>query len=1188
MDIDFLMTIIRRLQPILTNTKIILMSATLDVQKFQNFWKIGTRELENEFIYPPIIDLNLKARKYEIIERFLDDIRKIDVSPEIINPREPGISNEMYAFATQLLLLILRSRKGEKHNILIFLPGLHEIERLQEEFYANNNMSKFQQFEPDIHILHSSLSMDEQHRVFLENNNRIKIILATNIAESSITIPNVSYVIDFCLTKHLKHHKGSQMSTYVLAWASKNNCKQRAGRTGRVARGTVFRLVFKDFYYRLREHSIPEIQLAPLESIIAKIKDFNMGAPLEILADSLDPPDESSIVNAILTLKEHGGLLIKNKNASFEYHDGELTYLGEIMASLPCDIRITKLIILGYLFSILDEAIIIAAGLNFKGIFLISLNNRMENYSQKMKWSEGSGSDCLATYNAYLNWYELYRLKYFKSIDREKDWCRANGLDVKILHEMRIWIDEIKKRLHFFKIENLPHPNQPIWPPKEKILIMKIVMAGSFGISNFFMTETQIDTERDAFQMFCDLNPFKTVYCRNMDRTIVGDVYKNQLRETLIEKGVCDENSSVAISFDRSSEKVFLTFEDSGKDLGFESIQVVPEVYKALKLCKMEGKIELCVMTSQETINYAIERGYGVYEYGEFNMNYPVIEHPEHWPYPTRSTLKMRGFITYIEHCNKFYFCPLIGYNTIHSIPDNRYEKALNDIQNCLDTIEMSPLVLTDPKKLIGQLVIYRNIETNENERALITKLTIHEEHIEIHLMDSGVDIQTPIKYVKAIKNPEDAIKLKMYSPRIFECKLKEIEPACMNTYANVWSSEAFEYFHNGVFSKTVEIDIYSIVANIVIVELKTVEGENIIDWNQKLLKEGFAQECEESYASKLNHEKRMRDINTLDKPIDPKVEFAAVIDKHYIKTREIEAPNKKDCNRVINLIGPYSPLEANLRAISVDVTGYVRVDSTSINHILLNDEILSLHDKFYVAADVNLASKNQNVKIRETTSMPKIPGLSVLLALIFSPYAELRRDKDKTRYISIITGLGLDKNFGKPYFQERDAIQCVDFSLQEDDITDINRLRFHLSSLLYRDPFHKNPNLTDGQREQILKNIKETFTTIIKKKRTIRDIQIGKNHFNWKTDQEDAIHHINSIGHGAIWDYISIPPLNEMSHQMKQQLIHHVKNFENPIMKSFVGECKLCGKSMSNANDVKLHMTSKLHLLRKEQLGIK
>lgn len=206
------------------------MSATLDVEKFQNFWKVRSLELDDEFIFPPVIDLEAHGRRYEITYRYLNDIRKLKVTHDIVS-REPGISQQMYSFVVQLIQLILRSRDTSMKNILVFLPGLPEIERLQAEFRENKNLKTLRKFEFDINILHSSLSMEDQKLVFVKSD-KPKIILSTNIAESSITIPNVAYVIDFCLTKFLKQHKGSQMSSFVLGWASKNNCKQRAGRTG--------------------------------------------------------------------------------------------------------------------------------------------------------------------------------------------------------------------------------------------------------------------------------------------------------------------------------------------------------------------------------------------------------------------------------------------------------------------------------------------------------------------------------------------------------------------------------------------------------------------------------------------------------------------------------------------------------------------------------------------------------------------------------------------------------------------------------------------------------------------------------------------------------------------------------------------------------------------------------------------
>lgn len=789
-------------------------------------------------------------------------------------------------------------------------------------------------------------------------------------------------------------------------------------------------------------------------------------------------------------------------------------------------------------------------------------------------------------YNFEFFRFEHHRLKYFKSPEDERAWCREKGLDVKNLNEMRVWISEVQKRLRYFKFENLPFPNQPRWTPKERVLILKIIMAGAFGVSNFFITDTTIDMERDAFQILCDMDIFRTVYFRNMDRSIVGDIYKKQLKDTFVEKGVCDQNSKINIHFDHvGSERVYVTFEDSieKNDSGFGSGQIVPEVYKAVKLSKLQGKVELSVMSAQETINYAVNRGYGECEQSQFQIHYPKIENPEYWPYPTRSTSKMRGFITHVEHCNKFFFCPLIAYNTRDDLPDYRYENVLKNIKSLLKSVTLCPAdQLIEP----GQIVIYKNFEAKDMERAELIRY-VNDQLVEIYIMDRGVNMEVALKYIFTFPKNAETNKLKSYPPRSFECKLKEIEPSCMQTFGNKWSGEAIEYFRDNVLYKDAMIRIFSIINDVVTVDLKTFDGDTSINWNLKLVNGNYAQECEESYGSKVNHEKRRNDLNSLEKPQDPKTEFASVIDKNFIRLHEFEGPEKSKCEKTIKLVGPYSPLETSLRSVSSDITGYVRVDASSINHVLLHDEILSLHSKFYVAADISLSAKNQNVKVRETTVMPNIPGLSVILGLIFSPAAQLRRDKEKTRYVSIITGLGLDKNYQKPYFHERDSLQCIDFNLIEEDISDINRLRFAMSSMLHRDPFHKLPNLNDRQREQLLKNIKEAFLTIINKKHSVRDVQMGVDHFKWNVDQEDAIRLTSRIGSGAIWDYISIPPLNEMPFVMKQSLIKHVQDLESPLMNTYAKECKLCGKPFNNPNDLQLHLISKLHKIRKQQLGI-
>lgn len=443
---------------------------------------------------------------------------------------------------------------------------------------------------------------------------------------------------------------------------------------------------------------------------------------------------------------------------------------------------------------------------------------------------------------------------------------------------MRVWIAEVKKRLRHFKLENLPFPNQPRWSSKERILVLKVVMAGAFGVSNFFVTDAAIDMERNAFQIISDKDIFKTVYFRNMDRTIVGEIYKKQLKDTFIEKGVCDKNSNVNIRFDCvGSERVYVTFEGEPgvNDYGFGSGQVVPEVYRAVKLCKLQGKVELSVMSAQESMSYAINHGYGKCDNSEFQIHYPTIKHPEFWPYPTRSTSKMQGFITHVENCSKFYFCPIVAYNTSNDLTDYRYENVLENIKALMKSATLSP-VNVNQKIQSGQFIIYKT--TNDVQRAEFIRY-LKDNLVEIYLIDRGTNTKAGFEQIYTIKNSKNLNKLKSFPPRIFECKLKGIEPPCRQTFENKWSSDAIKYFTDNVVNKDAIIEIFSIINDVVIVDLKTINGDISIHWNSKLINCNYGQECEESYSSKLNHEKRKYDFMTLNEPQDPEIEFATVID---------------------------------------------------------------------------------------------------------------------------------------------------------------------------------------------------------------------------------------------------------------------------------------------------------------------
>lgn len=171
-------------------------------------------------------------------------------------------------------------------------------------------------------------------------------------------------VIDFCLTRSLVLDSTTNFTTLRLSWASHDNCNQRTGRTGRMMNGTCFRMVTKEFYtYHLQSSSEPEIVNNPLEDIVLKTKILNMGSPESILALAMDKPALRDIEKTIYRLKGMGALL-RTTEKKIDPLDGDITFVGRLMSALPLDVKLSKLIILGFCFNMVEETIVIGMMFN--------------------------------------------------------------------------------------------------------------------------------------------------------------------------------------------------------------------------------------------------------------------------------------------------------------------------------------------------------------------------------------------------------------------------------------------------------------------------------------------------------------------------------------------------------------------------------------------------------------------------------------------------------------------------------------------------------------------------------------------------------------------------------------------------------------------------------------------------------
>ena len=321
----------------------------------------------------------------------------------------------------------------EDGAILVFLPGMMEITKCIDELYK---MSFFQ--DPSktvIYPLHSSLSTAEQTAVFTVPPEGVrKIVVATNIAETSITIEDVVYVVDSARVKENRQDEIAQMPTLVECWTSKASAKQRRGRAGRVRPGIAYHLYSTPTHQNdMSEYQLPEMLRVGLEDLVLQVMLLDLGEPSVFLTKAVDPPSALAIRNSLKLLEGLGAVecewddedvrfsrpsAMPSKSSSVDRDsscndlnvNSGLTALGFHLATLPVDPRVGKMMIYGALFNCVDPALTIAAAMSARNPFMSPFDKREEADARRKEFST-EGSDHLTTLKAFNDWRDLRKKK---------------------------------------------------------------------------------------------------------------------------------------------------------------------------------------------------------------------------------------------------------------------------------------------------------------------------------------------------------------------------------------------------------------------------------------------------------------------------------------------------------------------------------------------------------------------------------------------------------------------------------------------------------------------------------------------------------------------------------------------------------------------------------------------------------
>lgn len=416
-DTDFLLIILRSLllrKPLL---KVVLMSATVDAQRFSEY-------LDGA----PVVDV--PGRTFPVNALFLEDAIEVtghtneDASASAVDEEAAdqtagdvkGASQDLTKYSKQtrstlanydeyridyslILKLLHKVAYDTKYQpfskaVLVFLPGIAEIRQLNDMLPGHPAFAKGWR----IHPLHSSFASEDQQAAFeIPPNGVRKIVLATNIAETGITIPDVTCVIDTGKHKEMRFDERRQMSRLAVSFIARANAKQRRGRAGRVQEGICFHLFTKHRHDELMaEQQTPEMLRLSLQDLVMRVKICKLGDIENALSQALDPPSSRNIRRAIDALVEVDALTPSE----------ELTPLGLQLGKLPLDAQLGKLILLGSMMGCLDYALTAAATLSSKSPFLNPMHAKKQADTVRLGYKRGN-SDLLTSYNAYCTWRKI-------------------------------------------------------------------------------------------------------------------------------------------------------------------------------------------------------------------------------------------------------------------------------------------------------------------------------------------------------------------------------------------------------------------------------------------------------------------------------------------------------------------------------------------------------------------------------------------------------------------------------------------------------------------------------------------------------------------------------------------------------------------------------------------------------------
>ena len=408
LNIDFLLGYLKQLLPRRPDLKVIITSATIDADRFsRHFGQPGKPA--------PVIEVSGRLYKVEVRYRPIDRDPVLASAPEGKPQPKAQAAREKRDLMDGVIDAVDELSRIGSGDVLVFLPGEREIRDCAEALRKHHP--------PHVEILplFARLSVEEQDRVFKITNAR-RIVLATNVAETSLTVPGIRFVVDAGLARVKRYsfrNKVEQLQVEPIAQSAAN---QRAGRCGRMADGVCIRLYEEDDFLQRPKFTEPEILRSSLAAVILRMKSLHL-TDVETFP-FIEPPQGRAIADGYQLLQEVGAVDEAN----------QLTPLGQKLAKLPLDPRVGRMILAALDNACLTEMLIVASALSVQ-----DPRDRPMEYQQAADEAHKKFADEKSEFLSFIkiwNWFEQ-AIEHKKSNRLLQESCRSNFLSQVRLREWR-------------------------------------------------------------------------------------------------------------------------------------------------------------------------------------------------------------------------------------------------------------------------------------------------------------------------------------------------------------------------------------------------------------------------------------------------------------------------------------------------------------------------------------------------------------------------------------------------------------------------------------------------------------------------------------------------------------------------------------------------------------------------------